>query len=419
MASSISKGMLWAFSLLYTSYTMVYLCRKNLAILIPALTDSGILTQASSGILSSSFEFFGGIAKLVCGPFVDSVKSPGRLLAGSLFIAALSNIGVYAALTYVADDSSRVTLAAACWSLNGIVQAFTWPALACVFMNWCVLCWGPHRAFLLRPVSLSRRICPATLLPLLCYQTLCLPPLYFPFASVVLPSRLLCTSVCPALLSSALRPLRPSPLFTLWSSDLPRHCPSSALFSLTALPHYPYHRLPLASFPPPTPVLCHSAPLPPCGCHRFTDGTTRGTWYSILSTTQGLGGLIAPMVLPGLIATHGWGISLYGPGLLVGAFSLFLLATLRDAPASAKVADKKEEGGGKKKEKEEDVPMGLLSSLKVLATNKQYLCLLIGYFPVTVIRSGFSTWTPVMLKETHGLDLASSSMCLSAMEVMS
>ena len=80
-------------------------------------------------------------------------------------------------------------------------------------------------------------------------------------------------------------------------------------------------------------------------------------------------------------------------------------------------AEKKDKGGGK--QKDEDVPMGLLSSLKVLATNKQYLCLLIGYFPVTVIRSGFSTWTPVMLKETHGLDLASSSMCLSAMEVTS
>ena len=229
MASSISKGMLWTFSLLYTSYTMVYLCRKNLAILIPALTGSGILTQASSGILSSSFEFFGGVAKLVCGPFVDSVKSPGRLLAGSLFVAALSNIGVYAALTYVAEDSSRVTLAAACWSLNGIVQAFTWPALACVFMNWCVLCWGPRRAFLHRPVSLSH--VESVLLPSChCSATLCLPPPDFHIASVLLPSSCLC--LCLSLLSSALRPHTPFALPARWSSDLPRHCPSSALLSL-------------------------------------------------------------------------------------------------------------------------------------------------------------------------------------------
>ena len=134
----VSADSLLAFVLIYASYVGCYLLRKNFPLLIPILGEKSIMDRDGAGFLSSAFEFFIGVAKLLCGPFVDRVASPGRLLTVSVAIAALSNFGLYAILVSLPDGGLRLTLAATFWSLNGLVQALAWPALARVFMNWYV-----------------------------------------------------------------------------------------------------------------------------------------------------------------------------------------------------------------------------------------------------------------------------------------
>ena len=81
------------------------------------------------GLLASSFESLGGVAKLTGGALVDRLNG-GTTLVSALVAAA----AVHVALAALGAGGSARSLAGL-WAVNGLAQAFAWPALAKVFLE--------------------------------------------------------------------------------------------------------------------------------------------------------------------------------------------------------------------------------------------------------------------------------------------
>ena len=110
----------------------------------------------------------------------------------------------------------------------------------------------------------------------------------------------------------------------------------------------------------------------------------RGTWYSILSTSQGFGGLVTPLVLPGLIASHGWGIGFTGPAVIVLGICAVMALLLRDGPAevaeatptptTATIGATTKAGEKVAGLKPAGPPaLGLVAAMRALVVNKRYM----------------------------------------------
>ena len=67
----------------------------------------------------------------------------------------------------------------------------------------------------------------------------------------------------------------------------------------------------------------------------FPDKETRGSWYSLLSTNQNLGGTVAPKLLPPLMARFGWATALWGPAVFTLGYGGLQSCFLRPGPNDA------------------------------------------------------------------------------------
>ena len=101
------------FVTLYFAYTIAYVARKNYGFWIPSLISKLGKTKAQVGTLGSSFEFIGGVTKVLGGVLVDA-SNPALLLALSLFSSGVCNL-----LMCLTDDISIMALL---WGGNGLFQ---------------------------------------------------------------------------------------------------------------------------------------------------------------------------------------------------------------------------------------------------------------------------------------------------------
>lgn len=115
-----------SFLLIYVSYVLFYLNRKNYAFWLNELVREGRRKEDVS-VFGSVMELSYGVGKLAAGPLVDST-SPSTVLAGTLGLAATCNLLMF--------STGWMSVDVALWGANGFVQSAAWPALAAIFMNW-------------------------------------------------------------------------------------------------------------------------------------------------------------------------------------------------------------------------------------------------------------------------------------------
>ena len=157
----------------------------------------------------------------------------------------------------------------------------------------------------------------------------------------------------------------------------------------------------------------------------FPDAASRGTWYSILATNQNLGGVLAPLIYPPLMAIYGWEIALFGPALLTliytGMMSLFLQSRppsnsstgAKSASTVAATATTTYTHSSNKKKVEENP--GFLETFKFLLNMKPFVWLCIAYIPIMLIRQSLINWTAVIFNES-GMTLFEAGSCISSLE---
>lgn len=144
----------------------------------------------------------------------------------------------------------------------------------------------------------------------------------------------------------------------------------------------------------------------------FPDRSTRGTWYSILSTNQNLGSTIVPLLLPFCMSIGGWKAALLIPAAASGCFSLVLFLFLRDRPPSVAQTGAEDEKSAPKK------AAAVTAAPPSFATTATRLVLLgLAYCFISIIRQGVGDWSPILLGETRGLSVEQSGRCLVLLEI--
>jgi sugar phosphate permease len=126
-ADTITVSTFIAFSLLYLSYVVAYICRRNYGFWLNGLLQRGDMDATSASVFGSTMELAYGAGKLAAGPIADNF-APKRLLISTLLVASLCNAFMFQTQIYLIDIGL--------WAINGIAQAFIWPALAMIFFNW-------------------------------------------------------------------------------------------------------------------------------------------------------------------------------------------------------------------------------------------------------------------------------------------
>jgi OPA family sugar phosphate sensor protein UhpC-like MFS transporter len=190
----------------------------------------------------------------------------------------------------------------------------------------------------------------------------------------------------------------------------------------------------------------------------FPDAATRGTWYSILATNQNLGGVLAPLIYPPLMAMYGWEIALLGPALLTLMYAGMMRMSLQSQPpsikpnATAPVPGRDSTGISNNESMVQSTTTNSNSNsntninintnhtttatttttTKPLATTKKtkpgfyetftylmrmkpFVWLCVAYIPVMLIRQSLINWTAVIFDDS-GMTLFEAGSCISALE---
>lgn len=127
----VTSSQLLVFGLLYTSYALCLILKRNYAFWKDDVVSEGLAKDARAmGSFGGLWESANGVSKVAGSVLVDFL-SPTLVLSASL--AAQGGSSVLLAWAF-----GRVPLAAACllWGVNGFMQAFAWPALALIFLAW-------------------------------------------------------------------------------------------------------------------------------------------------------------------------------------------------------------------------------------------------------------------------------------------
>ena len=119
-----------AFALLYLSYSLSLVVKRNYAFWKDDMVLEGLATPLAVGSLGALYESASGVSKVAGSVLVDLV-SPTLLLSASLAAQGLSCVLLLGLLPLV-----PFPVAAWAWGLNGFVQSFSWPALTRIFMAW-------------------------------------------------------------------------------------------------------------------------------------------------------------------------------------------------------------------------------------------------------------------------------------------
>ena len=118
---------LLVFALIYISYVCFYFNKKNYSLWLNHLIAGEGWAPKDAAVFGSTMELTYGASKLLAGPISDSAP-PKVILCVTLAICSLVNLGMFQSGIYYVD----IFL----WGLNAFCQAFAWPALSLIFLNW-------------------------------------------------------------------------------------------------------------------------------------------------------------------------------------------------------------------------------------------------------------------------------------------
>ena len=132
----LSRGQLFTFLLLYVSYALSLVIKRNYSFWKDDLVKEGLSDSSSIGMLGALYETFSGISKVAGAVLVD-LYSPTVVLALSLAGQGASCLFFLLPFSvFPKGHSVSMQLARVSWGMNGFLQAFSWPALTQIFMAW-------------------------------------------------------------------------------------------------------------------------------------------------------------------------------------------------------------------------------------------------------------------------------------------
>lgn len=160
---------------------------------------------------------------------------------------------------------------------------------------------------------------------------------------------------------------------------------------------------------------------PPCArlLSYWYSEKSRGTWWSIWSTSHNVGGAIIPLIVTACVQYAGWRYALYVPGVMCIICGFILFERMRDTPESLNLPTAEEIDGlvVKKPPTQEKRPSTKTLLFDHVLFNKYIWFLALANLFVYVVRTGINDWTVVYLSEARGFSLLEASGTIPWFEV--
>ncbi len=137
----------------------------------------------------------------------------------------------------------------------------------------------------------------------------------------------------------------------------------------------------------------------------------RGFWWSIFSTSNNVGGALAPILVALILSSLNWKWAMYIPGVIGIVLGLFILERMRGTPQSMGF-----EVGLEEKKTDDNASAKELLWNSVLK-NKAIWTLAFAFFSIFVIRTAISDWGALYLQQVKGYTLLESASAVSWFEV--
>eukprot|EP01025_Chloroclados_australasicus_P053278 TRINITY_DN6259_c0_g1_i1.p1 TRINITY_DN6259_c0_g1~~TRINITY_DN6259_c0_g1_i1.p1 ORF type:complete len:583 (-),score=60.98 TRINITY_DN6259_c0_g1_i1:344-1972(-) len=144
----------------------------------------------------------------------------------------------------------------------------------------------------------------------------------------------------------------------------------------------------------------------------------RGTFWSIWTASNNVGGFLAPIIAGTAAKSFGWRWGMYTPGIIGVIIGSIIIFTIRDSPEKKGYPPVEAPKKNKKKEEKKGGP-SIMEILKQEVINNPYIWLFaISYFFIYVIRQGVTSWFVFYLKEVKGVvDTAQAAVQVSGIEL--
>lgn len=136
-----AKWRMRIFLSMFFGYIVFYLCRKNIAVALPAIQEALGYTPVELGLLGSSLYFSYAAGKFINGIIADNTNAK-RILPTALFISALVNILFVVCAFFMAPKNGMppaailLWLLAFFWGVNGWFQSMGFPPIAKNLSYW-------------------------------------------------------------------------------------------------------------------------------------------------------------------------------------------------------------------------------------------------------------------------------------------
>ncbi len=137
----------------------------------------------------------------------------------------------------------------------------------------------------------------------------------------------------------------------------------------------------------------------------------RGFWWSIFSTSNNVGGALAPVVVALILSQLNWQWAMYIPGIVSICLGLWLLERMRGTPQSMGFRLGLEE----KKSESSDSAKDILINL--VLKNQAIWILAFAFFSIFVIRTAVSDWAVLYLQQAKSYSLLKAASAVSWFEI--
>jgi OPA family sugar phosphate sensor protein UhpC-like MFS transporter len=148
---------------------------------------------------------------------------------------------------------------------------------------------------------------------------------------------------------------------------------------------------------------------PPCArlLSYWYSSSSRGTWWSIWSTSHNVGGAVIPLVVAFAVQYSGWRYAFFVPGILCILCGLWLMERLRDTPQSLGLPSAELVEGLPEEVKEAGKKTLSIKELlfDYVLNNKYIWFLSFANFFVYLVRTGINDWSMLYLSEVRGLSM--------------
>lgn len=115
------------FVVCWVGYTMTYLLRTNLSLVLPGLLESTGITKAQGGLFGTAFFWTYALGQLLSGYLGDRLP-PRRIVEAGMLLSITVNL----LMGFTTNYGAMLLF----WTLNGFALALTWPPIVRILSSW-------------------------------------------------------------------------------------------------------------------------------------------------------------------------------------------------------------------------------------------------------------------------------------------